>query len=426
MQTQLQKNNSVISHVLPWSTKLDQPWQIKSIQKNTQLESFQIQYFKQLIEEIGKENPESSMAHFKERKSQLAKVQNENGQTISRGTRSMEIEWRSLDSLFSNTDKDALEELGITIVSTSKSDLQKSDGGETMKIVKKEIEHYRRRYDLQKVYTLLCIAGYLLNKSLIHLWAKIAAKYGLLMATDFKDVESYEELLVEIKKTAIAGGEDFLSHVIMSCNYPLAREQYQGIDEDLYTYPSAPLMGLIHGKKPMSQTSAGKMNGALKALKVSKGRMDLLDTHISRIAEMGMIPIGYWDYKTPIAWSGRTLCQSNLPGKRVYPIVRVFNHVSLTIADLINRNLFQNEDEQTLDEIKLIIVKYLEDLKWKKKVFKDYQLLKFEMDPDNPGKLICILYLKPFNGISSCTLQMVGMDGASAPVWETRISDKKG
>ena len=257
------------------------------------------------------------------------------------------------------------------------------------------------------------------SKQALFEWSELAHEYGVQLFTDYENLGSYDELVSSLKDDKIAGSEDHLSAAALFVNLPLARpaHTYNNLpieSEGLYGSAAAPVAAQLYNRQ-INEAVAGKLKGHIKGVRLT--RMDLRHGHINRLSKLGVIPLGCWDWNQVTAFSNNSLCQGSLPGKNVYDVKRVFNRISLDIADMCNLYLFLPDKPATYQDIKRAIIRYLEKRKDKGN-FREYKILYVGPDKNEKGRIQIQLHIQPNFNIKSCTLYMLGMDGEEAPEWE--------
>lgn len=311
------------------------------------------------------------------------------GAAISK-SKELEASYNSVALFFKN----ASDEQTVNKVKFINVDLEqlKNLKNETIfKTIQKEIVDRYDKLDVSDNYGLLIMPGYLKSNTILSKWAKLAHKNKLMLVTDFDNIPNKDLTLSEFQNSNFTGGEAFRSNVIMTCNWLVGRGKYDelGEKEDLFVAPSAALAGKIYSTK-MSQVSAGKKYGSIG--EVDGVRFDLRHTEIGKFEAAGLVPMVY-EFSQVMAFSGKTLFNGNDIGLQTYSVVRVFDYVTKTLKDFLNRRTFENFNQRTRESLNEEIIGFLNTIS-SSDLIEGFEL-KIKQDPQDKTKVYVDVFLMP-------------------------------
>ena len=318
------------------------------------------------------------------------KLYTENLSNAVEGSKELETAYRSVYLFFRNTEEDKTNY--VSIMNASLEQLTNPDYDQFTKEIERELNSKYDRLDLCENYSLLVIPGFLGSKQNIAEWGRKASKYKVLMVTDYRGdtFEEANDLIQMLKDDKLAGGEDYLSNVLLTCNWLVGREKHAGIGEEeaLFVPPSAVLAGRMYTTS-IAQVVAGKKFGEL--LGVSGTMIPLLKSDLGKIRELGVVPmVNEWE--KIMAFGDKTLYDGANKKFQTYSIVRVYDYLAKVIVDFCNRRAFENFDPKTEREFKNQITQYLEGKKWDDKIIENYEIINLKKVED---KVIIDIAIEP-------------------------------
>jgi hypothetical protein len=315
-------------------------------------------------------------------KAQLSakKLYEENLGKVVEEIKDLEQAYRSVYLFFRNTEEDKTNY--ISFVNASLEQLTNPDFNKFPDEIERELKSKFDRLDLCENYSLLVIPGYLGNKQAIAEWARRASKYQVMLVTDYRGdmFEEAGDLIDMIESDKLSGGEDYLSNVILTCNWLVGREKHEAISEEepLFIPPSAVLAGRMYSTS-VAQVVAGKKFGEL--LGVQGTMVPLLKSELSKIRELGVVPM-VDEWGKVMSFSDKTLYDGANQKFQTYSIVRVYDYLAKVIVDFCNRRAFENFDPKTEREFKNQITQYLEGKKWDDKIIENYEIIQIRKVED--------------------------------------------
>jgi len=292
----------------------------------------------------------------------------------------LERSYRTVYLFYRNTEESKTNY--ISVMNASIEQLTDPDVSGFADMIEEELNSKYDRLDLCENYSLLVVPGYLGSKQNIAEWGRRANKYQVMLVTDYRG-DMFEEAgdlidMVEVDK--LSGGEDYLSNVILTCNWLVGREKHAeiGEEEPLFIPPSAILAGRMY-KTSIAQVVAGKKFGELLGV---KGTMiPFLKTELSKLRELGVVPM-VEEWGKIMAFSDKTLYDGANQKFQTYSIVRVYDYLAKVLVDFCNRRAFENFESSDEREFKNEITKYMEVKKWDDKIIENYEILRLEKVED--------------------------------------------
>lgn len=327
--------------------------------------------------------------------------------------RDLEKSYRSLQAFYKNTELDKLP--NVTIVNASLEQLSDLDNSQFIDFISDEINQNYDRLDLRENYSLLVLPGYLGSNKVVEKWAKIAHNNKVMLFTDFADLDKPDDVVDLFFSSNLASGDVFKSNVVMSCNWLIGRAAYQEIGEleDLHVSPASALAGKVYATS-IAQVAAGKKHGGIN--EVDAVVFPLKKSEISQLEAMGLVPMVN-EYGKVMAFSGKTLFNGDDLGLQTYSVVRVFDSVSKTSIDFLNRRAFENWNSRTSQDLRTQLVKYLDSIKGPGRLIQDYKITRFEQDPNQKDRVYLDIHLSPFFHTKSFIIKFDGTKGDDGANW---------
>jgi hypothetical protein len=308
------------------------------------------------------------------------KLYEENLGKVVEEIKDLEQAYRSVYLFFRNTEEEKTNY--ISFVNASLEQLTNPDFSNFPGEIERELKSKFDRLDLCENYSLMVIPGYLGSKQNIAEWARRASKYQVMLVTDYRGdmFEEAGDLIDMIESDKLAGGEDYLSNVILTCNWLVGREKHEAINEEepLFIPPSAVLAGRMYSTS-VAQVVAGKKFGEL--LGVQGTMIPLLKSDLSKIRELGVVPM-VDEWGKVMSFSDKTLYDGANQKFQTYSIVRVYDYLAKVIVDFCNRRAFENFDPKTEREFRNQITQYLEGKKWDDKIIENYEIIQIRKVDD--------------------------------------------
>lgn len=275
--------------------------------------------------------------------------------------RDLEVTYRNLDSYFANAGQSAIN--CVTLMNVDKEELATHDSEDT-NAIRDEINQYYDKLDMTHSYSLLVLPGYLGNSATVRMWSDIAYKNKVMLITDFKDCETFEDLKIEMEKANLQSQDASAGNVIMTANYILARKKSEkaGEGDDLYIPASGALAGKMSNVDDIviAQGAAGMKYGTLN--NVLGTRMALKKSEIALLIDSGAVPM-VDEFGRTMAFSNRTLYNGGSKGFQEYSIVRVFDWLGKVFAHFCNQKAGELYDSNVNRGVKDAIQRFLDENK---------------------------------------------------------------
>lgn len=330
----------------------------------------------------------------------------------------LEVAYRSLDSFFANAGQGKID--CITLMNVNKEELADNDSDDTV-AVREELEKYYDRLSLKNNYSLLVVPGYLDSADTVRMWAKTAYRNKVIMLTDFKNCDSFEDLKFNLDQANLQGQDAELANIVMTCNYLLGRKKSELADEDddVYIPGSAALAGRMTNTDEVviAQGAAGKKYGTLSNVKGA--RLELRKSEIAALIDEGVVPMVEEDGRT-MAFSNRSLYNGATIGLQEYPIVRVFDWIGKVFQNFFNDEAFINWNSQVKQELQQTIHDFLSDYKGPGKLIENYSLKGINQDPKTKDISIQV-ELKPFFAAKNFLIELTGHNGQAGVDWNQEV-----
>ncbi len=334
-------------------------------------------------------------------------------------SRELEENYRTISLFYKNTEESKLK--NISIINAELDQLKDLDNSRFIDNIQEELVQGFDRLDLRQNYSLLVIPGYLGSNKVIEKWAKIAYENKVMLITDFQHLDEPDDVMEMFESANLTGGDTYRSNVMMACNWLVGRGKHDEIDEedDLFIPPSAALAGKVYNTL-MSQVTAGKKFGGIN--EVDGVKFDLKKSEIANLESLGLIPMVN-EYGKVMAFSGKTLFNGDNLGLQTYSVVRVFDYVTKVLMDFLNRRAFENFNGKTRKEILGQIVKFLDNVAGPDKLIEDFEIRRFEQDPNQKDRIFLDIRLKPYFPAKNFLIKMDGQKGDDGNDWDTEYAD---
>lgn len=333
-------------------------------------------------------------------------------------TRELETSYRSVALFYKNTDMPSLK--NVSIVNAELEQLSDLDNTRFFDHIREELVDKYDRLDLRENYGLMVLPGYLGSKSVVDKWAKIAHDNKVMLVTDFAHLDEPDDVMEMFESANLASGDAYLSNTVMTCNWLVGRGKHEevGEEDDVHVPPSGALAGKIY-KTLMSQVTAGKKHGGLS--EVDGVRFDLRKSEIANLENLGLVPMVN-EYGKVMAFSAKTLFNGDNLGLQTYSVVRVFDYVAKVLMDFLNRRAFENFNTKTRNEIQAQIVRFLDDITGPDKLIENFEIRRFEQDPNQKDRIYMDVRLKPYFPAKNFLIKMDGQKGDEGTDWDTEYA----
>lgn len=331
----------------------------------------------------------------------------------------LEGNYRSISLFYKNTEESKIK--NISIMNAELEQLKDLDNSRFIDNIEEELVQGFDRLDLRQNYSLLVIPGYLGSNKVIEKWAKIAYENKVMLVTDFQHLDEPDDVMEMFESANLTGGDTYRSNVMMACNWLVGRGKHDEIDEEdnLYIPPSMALAGKVYNTL-MSQVTAGKKFGGIN--EVDGVKFDLKKSEIANLENLGLIPMVN-EYGKVMAFSGKTLFNGDNLGLQTYSVVRVFDYVTKVLMDFLNRRAFENFNAKTRKEILNQIVKFLDNVAGPDKLIEDFEIKRFEQDPNQKDRIFLDIRLKPYFPAKNFLIKMDGQKGDDGNDWDTEYAE---
>ena len=124
-----------------------------------------------------------------------------------------------------------------------------------------------------------------------------------------------------------------------------------------------------------------------------------------------------------MAFSAKTLFNGDNIGLQTYSVVRVFDYVSKTLMDFLNRRAFENFNVQTKKEIRLQIQRFLESVCGPGKLIEKFKILRFEQDPNQKDRIFLDIHMTPFFPAKNYVFKLDGHKGDDGTEWASEVGE---
>ena len=334
-------------------------------------------------------------------------------------SKELETNYRTISLFYKNTEESSLK--NISIMNAELDQLKDLDNSRFIDNIETELVNGFDRLDLRQNYSLLVIPGYLGSNKVIEKWAKIAFENKVMLVTDFAHLDEPDDVMEMFESANLTGGDTYRSNVMMACNWLVGRGKHDeiGEEEDLFLPPSAALAGKVYNTL-MSQVTAGKKHGGIN--EVDGVKFDLKKSEIANLESLGLIPMVN-EYGKVMAFSAKTLFNGDNLGLQTYSVVRVFDYITKVLMDFLNRRAFENFNSNTKKEILGQIVKFLDSVSGPNKLIEDFDIKRFEQDPNQKDRIFVDIRLKPYFPAKNFLISMDGQKGDDGTQWDTDYAD---
>ncbi|CAM4414930.1 DUF5458 family protein [Zobellia nedashkovskayae] len=348
------------------------------------------------------------------------KVLTKNLKSALEETRELETSYRSVALFYKNTDLPSLK--NVSIINAELDQLTDLDNTRFFDHIREELVDKYDRLDLRENYSLMVLPGYLGSKSVVDKWAKVAHENKVTLVTDFAHLDEPDDVMEMFESANLASGDMYLSNTIMTCNWLVGRGKHAevGEEEDIHVPPSGALAGKIY-KTLMSQVTAGKKHGGLS--EVDGVKFDLRKSEIANLENLGLVPMVN-EYGKVMAFSAKTLFNGDNLGLQTYSVVRVFDYVAKVLMDFLNRRAFENFSTKTRNEIQSQIVRFLDEITGPDKLIENFQIRRFEQDPNQKDRIYLDVHLKPYFPAKNFMIKMDGQKGDDGAEWDTEYEQQ--
>ncbi len=332
---------------------------------------------------------------------------NSNLKTIIENVENLERSYRSVANFYRNANTDKVK--NIAFINASMEQVTDLDTPLVFDQVFHELRDKFDRLDLMNNYSVLAIPGYMKNKQVIDKWGKVAHDNKVLLVTDFRHLENPDDVMELFEDEKLTGADEYKASMIMGCNWLVGREKHDNIGEEdnLYVPTAGAIAGKIYSTK-MSQVAAGKKYGTLS--EVSGVKFDMRANEIAAVEKLGLVPM-VKEYGQVMAFSAKTLFNGNNIGKQTYSVVRVFDWVTKSLIDYLNRMLFQNIDTNLKVDIRREIATFLDSNTGPGKLIEKFKIIKCEVDTKQKDKVNIQMHITPYFPAKNFAIKLDGMKG---------------
>ena len=131
------------------------------------------------------------------------------------------------------------------------------------------------------------------------------------------------------------------------------------------------------------------------------------------------------EYGKVMAFSAKTLFNGDNLGLQTYSVVRVFDYVTKVLMDFLNRRAFENFNAKTKKEIHNQIVRFLDEISGPDKLIENFEINRFEQDPNQKDRIYLDVRLKPYFPAKNFLIKMDGQKGDEGAEWDTDYEQSK-
>ncbi|MBC9798014.1 DUF5458 family protein [Sinomicrobium weinanense] len=335
-------------------------------------------------------------------------------------TKELEEAYRTLSMFYKNTEESKVK--NVAIINAELDQLKDLDNTRFIDHIEEELVNNYDRLDLRNNYALLVIPGYLGSNKVVEKWGKIAHNNKVMLVTDFQHLDEPDDVIEMFELANLTGGDIYRSNVIMTCNWLVGRGKNDEVGEEdhLYIPPSTALAGKIYNTL-MSQITAGKKFGGIN--EVDGVKFDLKKSEIADLEHLGLVPMVN-EYNKVMAFSGKTLFNGDNLGLQTYSVVRVFDYVTKVMMDFLNRRAFENFNAKTRKQILNQVIKFLDSVSGPDKLIEDFDITKFEQDPNQKDRIFLDIRLKPYFPAKNFLIKMDGQKGDDGTEWDTEYAEQ--
>jgi len=336
------------------------------------------------------------------------KLLNENMKRLLEATRSLEENYRAVASFYVNAGGDKPVK-NITLMNAPMDRVTDLDSRQFISAAAKEFKEKYDRLDLMNNYSMMVIPGFMGSKEAIDEWARTGHEHKVMLLTDFRNLESTDQVMKVFERAKLTGADDFRANVMMTCNWLVGREQYAeaGETEPLYIPPSAALAGKLYSGN-MAQVSAGVQHGVLRG--ISGTRFTVHAGDMAKLGDMGLIPMAY-EYGQVQAMSKTTLFNGTNLGMQTYSVVRTFDWLTKCLMDYLNRKVFVNISVNEIMSIQNEITRFFDKCVREYKFLERVGRVEVTPHPTERDRVNVYIHATPYFPAKNFVLHLDGKDG---------------
>ena len=334
---------------------------------------------------------------------------------VLEASKPLETAYYGLDLFLKNTN--TTEVTNLTLLNADIEECKALDNPIFLHTVKNEFLANYDRLDLIEHYSIMIIPGYLGSHNTLEQWAKVASENKVLLLTDFRHLDTPDDVAELFDKANHVRPDLPLANVVMCCNWLVARgaNRELGETDPLYIAPSSALAGKLYANI-LSQACAGTEYGTIDSARGVRFLMTKND--LSVIEQKGLIPMYYANGST-MAYSAKTLFNGNNLGLQTYSVVRVFDYLSKVLVDYLNQRTFENFNVNVRKQAMEEIIQFLDKHVGANKLISNFSVLKFERDPKNKDQVMLNLNITPYFPAKNFLIRMYGKSDAINSEWKT-------
>lgn len=342
-----------------------------------------------------------------------------NVKTALDASRKLEENYRSVAMFYKNAAGDKPVR-NVSLVNAPLEQIKDLDNPVFFNAIADELRDKYDRLDLMNNYSLMVLPGYLGAKAVIDKWARLAHENKVMLVTDFRNLNSPEQVIKLFEAGKFTGAEDFRANVMMTCNWLVGRERAAEAGEEapLYIPPSTALAGRMYANN-LAQVTAGKKYGAL--YEVQGVKFDVRANVLEEMVSMGLVPMVY-EFGQVQAFSPKTLFNGTNLGLQTYSVVRTFDWLTKSIMDYLNRMLFQNISKNMEMDIRKEISRFLDQCKREKRVIETFGKVDVQRDPNQLDRVVLNVHITPYFPAKSFIIKLDGKGGQS-PDWDAQYAE---
>ncbi|HKR05910.1 MAG TPA: DUF5458 family protein, partial [Bacteroidia bacterium] len=325
----------------------------------------------------------------------------------------LERSYKSVALFFKNTESEKLK--NISFMNASPDQIKDMEGSLFFNKVSAEMKQNWDRLDLRDNYSLMVIPGYLGSNAVLEKWAKMCYANKVMLVTDFRHLDTPDDVMKHFEKANLTGGDIYRSNVMMACNWLVGRAKADevGEEEHLYVPPSGALAGTVY-KTLMSQVAAGKKHGGLS--EVDGVKFELKKSEIGNLEKLGLVPMVN-EYGKVMAFSAKTLFNGDNLGLQTYSVVRVFDYVTKVLIDFLNRRAFENWNSNTEKDLRSQITKWLDSVTGPGKLIESFRIGQLRQDPNQKDRVLIDIHMTPYFPAKTFMIKLDGQKGDDGMAW---------
>ena len=351
---------------------------------------------------------------------QAEKVLKTNVNTLLKRTAKLEKNYRTVNAFFQNAVGDNKIK-NLTILNASLDKLNDLDTPGFRKAINEELQKYYDRLDLVNSYGMVVIPGFLGSKTVVDEWARTAHDSKAMLVTDFRDLDSPDNVMKLWENGKYTGADDHKANVMMMANWLVGRSAYEEVGETkpMYIPPSGAVAGRMYANN-IAQVSAGKKFGVLRG--VEGTRFVTRASELSDMGDMGLVPMAF-EYGQVQAFSQRTLNNGSNLGLQTYSVVRTFDWLTKSLMDYLNRKLFGNITSNNERQIHQEVSKFFYNCQ-KAGILEKYSNIEVKRDPRQKDRVLVKIHATPFFPARNFVINLEGKGGDEAganPSWEAEM-----